>query len=527
MKDRITGRLEKAVRFFPVKLTMIFLFGVVVSAAFLDKAIFYLPPTTRVIIGIVFMTFATGMVLSMTQFVANAAFSVFEVFNWRYKVEKTHDPEADQIARKLGAPLPRSINITDNPKVLAVTNAWTRTITVSRKLTQLLTREQFLAVIAHEIGHLKYRKLLITEIVAALLATTVFSLYFLKILILITPIMGILAEWAFLLLVLIPTLRYNEIRADSVTKIVKLNNQLAEALAIVGERGKDDGSETHPATRSRIARLSTQSSPLPVTRSGPPVGLLDRVADLNWDVHFTNPHRYRGNGVLDHVLEFAETRPGGPLYILDVGCSKGVAAKTMKAELAKVGIQSRVGGVDFSKKVWKRAARNLDDFYGVDILETAQTDLPLADVVICSYAAIFVVGERRYNIVRRCAEQLKDDGVLVTNAFPFGSEKIPNSFVVFRYQLGAFRQLANGWSTFRSELRKRRIEMAKAMIVAIRGRSAALEYAESIRTSWEGLTDKQREAWKRSIIISGADYRIIAFFKLAIRKFRNKIDGVV
>ena len=523
MKDRITSRLEKAARFFPIKLTMVFILGVVISGAFLDKTIFYLAPATRVTMAVVFMIFATGMMMSLTQFATNAVFGILDMLNWKYKPEKTHNPEADRIARKLGAPLPRSINITENPRVLAVTNAWTRTITISKKLTELLTGEQLLAVIAHEIGHLKYRKVFIAEILLVMLSSAGFSLYFFNILMAITPIMGLLAEWAFVLLVLIPILRYNEFMADAAAKKVGLGNDLADALSVVGKSSNDDGSETHPSTGSRIRRLFTPSPSLPGPQSGPSAGLLDRMADFNWDVHFTKPYRYKVNGVRDYILDFAREKRS--LYILDVGCSNGVAAKTLIADLAKSGIRASIGGVDFSGKVRKKATKNLDEFFGVDILDTRQGDLPLADVVVCSYAAIFVPGERRYNIIRRCAEQLKEDGVLITNAFPFG-RKFPSPITVFRIQVGAVRVLGHGWTSFGVDYERRRAETAKMMSVAVRGRSAALDYAESIRSSWEGLTEKQRAAWKSGIVLNGEGFRVVRLLKYLIRKLRSQADGV-
>ena len=338
MKNRAASGVARVVRFFGMRLTLIFLFGVVISAAFLNATIFYLPVVARVAFAIVFMTFATGMVFSMAQFFTNAAFSIFEVFDWRYKVVKTHDPEADQIAKAIGAPKPKSINITENPRVIAVTNAWTGVITISRKLTQDLTRWQLLAVITHEIGHLKHRKRTLAEIGLAMLATTAFSLRFLNVIILVSPTMGVLAEWAFLLLVLIPILRYNEIRADRETWLVGLNGDLAQALKKLDYgKQRDSGSETHPGTTSRISKLFIPATPAIPARAGsrgPRMGFLDKIADVNWDIHFTTPKRYRVNGVRDHILDYCVTMDKGSLTVLDVGCSKGVAAKTMKKDLA-------------------------------------------------------------------------------------------------------------------------------------------------------------------------------------------------
>ena len=525
MKSRVGDRVERAVRLFPIKLTVLFLIGVVVTAVLLNATILYVAVSVRVAIAIVFLTFATGMIFSMTQFFTNAAFGIFELFNWRYKVERTHDPDADRIADAIGASRPKSINITDNPRIIAVTNSVTKTITISRKVMQRLSREQLLAVITHEIGHLKYTKRQFAEIVLAALATIAFSLHFLNIVLLVSPFMGALAEWAFLLLVLIPMMRHGEIRADGATKLVGLNNELAEALDIIGKENKrNDGTESHPATSSRILRLVSPAPPTPGLPSLPSTGLLDRISNVNWEINFTTPNRYRTNGVLHHILDYAHSSHLGKLTILDVGCSNGQAAKTLKADLRRSGILARVVGVDLSRRVRKKALKNLDEFHQVDILKTVRDDLPLADVVICSFAAIFVIGERRYSIIRRCAEQLKDDGVLVTNAFPFERIRIPTPAAAFQYQVGALGRLGHGWRRFWSEFGRRRAEIAKRRTWAIRGRLTALGYAERIRSSWEGLDSQKKKAWKRNIVMTGWDFQILRFLKYIASRVRSYSD---
>jgi Zn-dependent protease with chaperone function/SAM-dependent methyltransferase len=525
MKSRVGDRVERAVGLFPIKLTVLFLIGVVVTAVLLNETILHVAASVRVSVAIVFLTFATGMMFSMTQFFTNAAFNIFELFNWRYKVERTNDPDADRIADAIGSPRPKSINITDNPKVIAVTNSATKTITISRKLMQRLSREQLLAVIAHEIGHLKYAKRGFAEIVAAALATVAFSLYFLNIVLLVSPFMGALAEWAFLLLLLIPIMRHGEIRADGVTKLVGLNNELAEALDIIGKENKrNDGTESHPATSSRISRLISPVPSMPGSPSIPHIGLLDRISNVNWEINFTNPNRYRSNGIFHHILDYARSNNLHELVILDVGCSTGQAARTLKADLRKSGIQARVIGVDPSGRVRKRAAKNIDEFHQVDILKTMRDDLPLVDVVICSFAAIFVTGERRYSIIHRCAEQLKDDGVLVTNAFPFERIGIPTPAAALGYQVGALRFLRQGWRPFRSELSKRGAETAKRRTWAIRGRLSAVGYAERILSSWEGLAPEKKKAWKRNIIMTGWDFQVLRFLKYLVNRVRDYAD---
>ena len=47
-----------------------------------------------------------------------------------------------------------------------------------------------------------------------------------------------------------------------------------------------------------------------------------------------------------------------------------------------------------------------------------------ADIVICSKMAIFVPGELRYKIIKKCTEFLKKEGILITDVDCFEKQKL-------------------------------------------------------------------------------------------------------
>ena len=376
--------------------------------------------TTRVVLGIIDLVFVSGMILSVSQFLTQLTVGAVEVFISRSPSELTTDPDVDAIADRIGAPRPKAIRITDNPRITAVTNAYTRVITVSKELFERLTREDFLAMMTHEVAHLKYRKRFALESAGAVLATAVFMLTLQNILILVSPILAELTGMAFFMTLLIFLMHQNELRADWEAKKIGLGDHLASVLKYLnGNHKHDRPSETHPSIRKRISRLYSGAAKAPASIPPSLSGRFGVFLDRNWRVNFTKPKRYRSNGITYHVLDYATEEKKPALTVIDVGCSYGVASKTMKDDLAKRGVAATVYGVDISSRVQKRAQRNLDHFIRGDVTSIDPSALPKADVVICSFAVNLVSPEVRYIVVRSCVGLLKDHGVLITNAFPY------------------------------------------------------------------------------------------------------------
>ena len=242
-------------------------------------------------------------------------------------------------------------------------------------------------------------------------------------------------------------------------------------------------------------------------------GRLGRFLGVNWMISYTKPNRYESNGVIYHVMEYASATRKNSMVIIDVGCSTGAAAKAMKAKLAESGVESFVIGVDINPKVHDEARKNLNEFIEGDARNLSQRELPLADVVICSYAAIWVTAEVRYAIVRRCAEQLKEDGTLITNAFPFSGVNLPRPAERLWYRLASLPYLMQGLGPFGAEVTRRRIELLKRYSYAIEGRSDALEYAEGILKTWNDLPTFSRLTWNLQIFLKAPDSHLKRFFK--------------
>lgn len=485
---QLNRAVEGILDFFGLHFKLFFFIGLIVCSVVLNEVILSVSVSTRVALGIIDLVFVSGMILSVSQFFAQLAVGAVEVLVSRSPSELTTDPDVDAIADRMGAPRPKAIKIVDNPRITAVTNAYTRVITVSKDLFERLTREDFLAMVTHEVAHLKYRKRFALESAGSVAATVAFMLSLQNVLIMVTPILAQLTGLAFFMVLLIMLMHQNELRADWEAEKIGLGDHLASVLKYLKGTGKHDRpSETHPSIGKRISRLHVGPTGSPTSVPSSLSGRFGVFLDTNWRVNFTKPKRYRSNGITFHVLDYATGEKKSTLTVIDVGCSYGVAAKTVKADLAKRGIDATVYGVDVSERVRKKAQTNLDYFIGGDITTIPSTALPEADVVICSFAINLVSPEIKYNVVRSCARFLKAEGVFVTNAFPYEHVKLPTSVQFFGAYVRALPSARGGWTAFATEHEKRKQSLLKRRSRSIIGRDAALRYANHVRDSWVNL----------------------------------------
>ena len=135
--------------------------------------------------------------------------------------------------------------------------------------------------------------------------------------------------------------------------------------------------------------------------------------DAIWRSRFTHRNRYRGP-ITDAVVDYAGKTGKGSLSILDVGCSTGVAIRSMAGVLGGSGIAARTTGVEVSPKAWKEAEGNLDILIRGDIREIEPR--PDFDVVLCFKMILFQTPEVRREVLSACAAWLKRDGLLATDA---------------------------------------------------------------------------------------------------------------
>ncbi|MHB1909345.1 MAG: M48 family metalloprotease [Nitrososphaerales archaeon] len=264
--DKRIQPLDGIIRY---KFTILSFLGVAVLGPILNFTLFSISGFDRLLLGIIFMSFAMIMILALTQLFMHVAIQYVNILGRRYKTESTYDPDAVKIAKAMKAPLPKKIVISENPAIDAVTNTLTGTITFSRRLKDQCTRDQFLAVAAHEIGHLKYRKRMILEMLGALGITVLYMILALRILSFVSPAMAELSGLGFFLLLITRIMHTGEFAADKVAFDAGLGQHLADVLTKFGDKyGYHKSSETHPSTGSRIKRLLRPQADLPPLASG-------------------------------------------------------------------------------------------------------------------------------------------------------------------------------------------------------------------------------------------------------------------
>ena len=168
-----------------------------------------------------------------------------------------------------------------------------------------------------------------------------------------------------------------------------------------------------------------------------------------WRAGVTGKDRYSGQ-VTDAVAKYAAETGRKSLKVLDVGCSTGVAVKSMAGVLGGSGIAVTTTGVEESPGARSRAERNLDDLIPGDIREIKPR--PDFDVVLCFKMILFQTPEVRREVLSACAEWLKQDGLLATDAHE-----------------------------------KYKVLWPNGPLKTVRGRNRAREYPDAVMDGWEAL----------------------------------------
>ena len=137
------------------------------------------------------------------------------------------------------------------------------------------------------------------------------------------------------------------------------------------------------------------------------------MMDGLWNNNITWKNRYDDFGVTGYMLLYAKGRKD--VVAIDVGCSKGIAVTESKKCLDKRGIRLHTIGIDMSgnAKLIAAAKNNLGEFVNGNALEV-NGYTGKADIVVCLNVVRFVPGDVKSRIIRKCAEFLKPDGVLIT-----------------------------------------------------------------------------------------------------------------
>ena len=218
----------------------------------------------------------------------------------------------------------------------------------------------------------------------------------------------------------------------------------------------------------------------------------------NWLINYTFEDRYEVTGITDFILDYTNNSKK-KFVILDVGCSIGTAMKYAQNYLKQKNVESFTVGIDISKNVIDKASENLDQFINKDLFNVDDF-VKKADIVICSKAAIFVPGEIRYKIIRKCSEFLKNEGILITDVDCFEKSKLSDDLFNFQYEfpsLTCFKKIHI--KEFRKELRRRRNIPYKKKMKKM-SKDEASKYAEEIIPAWNNFSFFKKLAWQLSII---------------------------
>lgn len=136
--------------------------------------------------------------------------------------------------------------------------------------------------------------------------------------------------------------------------------------------------------------------------------------DNNWKLNVTSKYRYESTGIKDFVINHLQQNNITNPIIVDVGCSYGIALEWIMSFDNLSRFNPYTIGIDSSKKVRKKAEKVFDEFVNEEVQKVSGRE-NIADIVICHKAAIFVIGTRRVEIIKKCASFLKKDGILITD----------------------------------------------------------------------------------------------------------------
>ena len=132
-----------------------------------------------------------------------------------------------------------------------------------------------------------------------------------------------------------------------------------------------------------------------------------------WINNTTFQRRYDLMGVTGHIYEYANGLTE-EIRVADVGCSFGVALAECQACLKGKGIKMHTIGIDGSPNVKTKASKHLSDFIPDYVTEVNKERVGECDIVICVNTVRYVDIPYWYEVIKKCLEFLKHDGILIT-----------------------------------------------------------------------------------------------------------------
>lgn len=223
-----------------------------------------------------------------------------------------------------------------------------------------------------------------------------------------------------------------------------------------------------------------------------------QMINRNWSIAITDKDRYEFTGInnftINHLTQQGVKNP----TMIDVGCSTGIAIKQTAKVMRALEFNPYTIGIDASKSVALKAEKNLDKFINRDVLDV-DDHASMADVVICSKAAIFVLGPRRSEMIRKCASFLKDDGILITDVDCYSRRTfVANIRRLLRfcwYQIPTFGCFKQGMKNISREYNRRANTTIREDVFKMT-KFEAMSYANEIVAGWEKRSTRWKLWWK-------------------------------
>lgn len=234
------------------------------------------------------------------------------------------------------------------------------------------------------------------------------------------------------------------------------------------------------------------------------------MINRNWPVVVTSKDRYEFTGITDFAVEHLKQQGVNRPIMIDVGCSFGIAMKKAAETMRMMGFDPFTIGIDVSKSVKSKAEKNLDKFINRDVLEVDNQE-GMADVVICSKAAIYVLGMRRADIIRKCASFLKDNGILITDVDCYPPRTFGENAIRF---LKLFLDLVPTVECFKHGIKNINREYGQSSNATIKKdvfkktKNETMSYVDEIIKGWEKRSPKWKRWWGFRILMVGLTFSI-------------------
>lgn len=228
------------------------------------------------------------------------------------------------------------------------------------------------------------------------------------------------------------------------------------------------------------------------------------MPDRNWSINITSPDRYEFTGITDFAVNYLKQQGTKRPIIIDVGCSFGTAMKKTTKIIRTLEFDPYTIGIDASKRVKPKAEQNFDEFINKDVL-TVDGKEDTADIVICSRMAIYVIGSRRTDIIKKCVSFLKDGGILITDVDCYPPRSLSEN--VYRFLRFLWYQVPFDAECFKHGIKNIGREYNRRANIPIREgvfkktKHESISYVDEIINGWEKRSHRWKTWWGFKILI--------------------------